>query len=1123
MSRILSDSLLEQANQKSNLSIRQANHDQEAQEMFSLLNKLHIIQGEYERDMAKIQAEINQLDRGGMKFLTPEQVQKKYYLQNLMSQRQATHGKEQQFLKNLQNYREQYILNEKLMNTKGISNQEMYKKREEIMKMKLQYEQLQTEKAKIYREQQNPNTLSSVGLSVLMDVSKNQNFDAAKQKLNKDEARLQFLKARQADDILHRDLDEVMNSGPGDNTSNEVRYLLKQSIGKTQREQLEHLSKIRQQLEEYNRGNTRLVLPFEQINDNKKIVNDQDSYLNEIDQLRKDYVKAGGVDPNFLLNLTQLERSINRKANGSQYDVSTQPQYIHIPQNQRNTVYQQPMAPNISYSQPNLHRPQQGFHQQDSLINTNSLSTHPIYQYLPQSFREELNKLQLQTQPMKLEEKKKIDPNNADDMTLEYLRNQEAELLLMMNRLDPRSVDHQRLMDNYKELQKLRNLIEKAIFDKRVSEAINKDKEYRKKLIKQQVNLFDRSNRAVHYAASEGFVLFFDYASMVEIQFHTLRINYGIFRKGSDMYPYKQTKDSLTAFETYRTNKAVFFDRDVIRDLEAYPDTYVFVELWGYQSNIPEVIGWSMIRLFQDEGKLLIGRFRIPFYSQKLNPNFLFTQALPYVNNTLVYGRICLPGDPILDSNDIIVIESEYDMPDMHIHTTAHAASLAEIQDVYLNEAKRFEKKKDIPPVDLGLSNQTFKQNISQLSYTNQSADSPVTKSGGATSKMKNRFSNRGSKNQSKNTTPTPGSQTNRQKSQFGDAKLTFRLVKLAKLPTNEYKTAPIKLKLGVFNGSKILEDFEQQPQMAVLQLEPIKTNGEKEIEFKTKHEFTLSLDWLYNYRGDDVMLFMGLFINQKDLFGWLATPLFYLDNAQNDYKMKLGAYQCNLLAPPGQSPPFNPETMKKQEIEVDFIIMTTEQKANQLPLYDTYVSLSNQSKLDQSKMSNLNKSSRSQGPIPSIFNKSQDKSGDQSYAQKVVILLEMLNGVIRDDEYIVDVAICCKDKIVYDVNDEPCKYKIDQTFESQKGAILFEDEKIEFEIDFNSEKNQGITKQACQLLLYFSTKKDKVTWFVHDLIKYGRYSLPTLNLPFQKPPIDKTKLQNHALMTLAFDLKPIQ
>ena len=43
---------------------------------------------------------------------------------------------------------------------------------------------------------------------------------------------------------------------------------------------------------------------------------------------------------------------------------------------------------------------------------------------------------------MKVQENKKLDPNNADDMTLEYLRNQEAELLLMMNRLDPRSADH---------------------------------------------------------------------------------------------------------------------------------------------------------------------------------------------------------------------------------------------------------------------------------------------------------------------------------------------------------------------------------------------------------------------------------------------------------------------------------------------------------------------------------------------------------------------------------------------------------------------------------------------------------------------------------------------------------
>ena len=86
---------------------------------------------------------------------------------------------------------------------------------------------------------------------------------------------------------------------------------------------------------------------------------------------------------------------------------------------------------------------------------------------------------------------------------------------------------------------------------------------------------------------------------------------------------------------------------------------------------------------------------------------------------------------------------------------------------------------------------------------------------------------------------------------------------------------------------------------MAVLPLDPTQS-GEKEIEFKTKHEFTLSLDWLHNYRGDDVMIFMGFFINQKELFGWLATPLFFHDELSDDYKMKLGAYSTNLLVPPG-------------------------------------------------------------------------------------------------------------------------------------------------------------------------------------------------------------------------------
>ena len=31
------------------------------------------------------------------------------------------------------------------------------------------------------------------------------------------------------------------------------------------------------------------------------------------------------------------------------------------------------------------------------------------------------------------------------------------------------------------------------------------------------------------------------------------------------------------------------------------------------------------------------------------------------------------------------------------------------------------------------------------------------------------------------------------------------------------------------------------------------------------------------------------------------------------------------------------------------------------------------------------------------------------------------MNGLINDDEYALKVAIICKDKVVFDVNDKPC------------------------------------------------------------------------------------------------------
>jgi len=64
---------------------------------------------------------------------------------------------------------------------------------------------------------------------------------------------------------------------------------------------------------------------------------------------------------------------------------------------------------------------------------------------------------------------------------------------------------------------------------------------------------------------------------------------------------------------------------------------------------------------------------------------------------------------------------------------------------------------------------------------------------------------------------------------------------------------------------------------MALLDLVK-KASDPDELNFATRHDFTVNLDWLQNFRGEECMIFMGFFRDKKDLFGWLAIPLFVLD-----------------------------------------------------------------------------------------------------------------------------------------------------------------------------------------------------------------------------------------------------
>lgn len=49
------------------------------------------------------------------------------------------------------------------------------------------------------------------------------------------------------------------------------------------------------------------------------------------------------------------------------------------------------------------------------------------------------------------------------------------------------------------------------------------------------------------------------------------------------------------------------------------------------------------------------------------------------------------------------------------------------------------------------------------------------------------------------------------------------------------------------------------------------------------------------------------------------------------------------------------------------------------------------------------------------------------------------------------------------------------------------------------------------------------MTWFAHDLVKFGRFNLPTFELPWQKPPINKQTIKNSPTITISFDMKRVR
>jgi hypothetical protein len=50
------------------------------------------------------------------------------------------------------------------------------------------------------------------------------------------------------------------------------------------------------------------------------------------------------------------------------------------------------------------------------------------------------------------------------------------------------------------------------------------------------------------------------------------------------MFTYRMSEDFVTEPESHRTNKCMIMDKEIIRDIQPYPDAVVYLEMWGYNT-----------------------------------------------------------------------------------------------------------------------------------------------------------------------------------------------------------------------------------------------------------------------------------------------------------------------------------------------------------------------------------------------------------------------------------------------------------------------------------------------------------------------------------------------------------
>ena len=74
----------------------------------------------------------------------------------------------------------------------------------------------------------------------------------------------------------------------------------------------------------------------------------------------------------------------------------------------------------------------------------------------------------------------------------------------------------------------------------------------------------------------------------------------------------------------------MFVERDHVYDILAEEDALLVIELVCFHKDftgriIEDIYGWTLVEIFDLNKDLMRGKWKVPFYSTKINPNILMS------------------------------------------------------------------------------------------------------------------------------------------------------------------------------------------------------------------------------------------------------------------------------------------------------------------------------------------------------------------------------------------------------------------------------------------------------------------------------------------------------------------